>query len=467
MILPKTVEHFAARIRAAYDDPLIPLARQFMFRRPPTVGELQRPPLVLMLGNHSSGKSTFINYLLGADVQRTGVAPTDDGFTILTHGPTPAELDGHAVVSNPNLPYEGLRHFGDALVSHIRLKLRPAELLENVTLIDSPGMIDEAKAENGRGFDFPGVVRWFAERADLVLVFFDPDKPGTTGETLQVFRQSLGGIDHKLLIVLNKVDQFQNLHDFARAYGALCWNLGKVIPRKDLPMIYNTFVPIAGKSPSDLRLDDFETAREDLIAELRQAPTRRLDNQITQLAGFAERLRLHAGVINEAARRYRSLRLRAILGLGLVGLTAAAIAVALGAVIALPAIAGVLALAALVLRFSTLPRAQKRLIAGFDDIFASLHDHELLMRDRAEDLHAVWAEIRARTREVAEKRGLGAFRKMDAPARAALDALIETEIPAQRSALFDVLQASPPASPAGTGQSLLPKTLAAKLRAAQ
>jgi hypothetical protein len=232
-------------------------------------------------------------------------------------------------------------------------------------------------------------------------------------------------------------------------------------------MIYNTFVPIAGKSPSDLRLDDFETAREDLIAELRQAPTRRLDNQITQLAGFAERLRLHAGVINEAARRYRSLRFRAILGLGLVGLTAAAIAVAVGVVIALPAIAGGLALAALVLRFSTLPRAQKRLIAGFDDIFASLHDHELLMRDRAEDLHAVSAEIRARTREVAEKRGLGAFRKMDAPARAALDALIETEIPAQCSALFDVLQASPPASPAGTGQSLLPKTLAAKLRAAQ
>jgi hypothetical protein len=43
------------------------------------------------------------------------------------------------------------------------------------------------------------------------------------------------------------MDQFQNLHDFARAYGALCWNLGKVIPRKDLPMIYNTFVPLEGQ----------------------------------------------------------------------------------------------------------------------------------------------------------------------------------------------------------------------------
>jgi len=134
-----------------------------------------------------------------------------------------------------------------------------------------------------RGFDFPGVVRWFAERADLVMVYFDPDKPGTTGETPRVFREALAGIDHKMLIVLNKVDQFQSLHDFARVYGALCWNLGKVIPRKDLPMIYNTFVPLNDKPKSRLPMEHFEKARNDLIAELRRVPTRRMDNQITQI----------------------------------------------------------------------------------------------------------------------------------------------------------------------------------------
>jgi len=208
------MEQFADRVREYYGDPLDPLARQFMFRLPPTVGELKRPPQVLLLGNHSSGKSTFINYLLGAGVQKTGVAPTDDGFTIITYGASEIDRDGATIISNPDLPFEGLRHFGDQLVSHVRLKQRPADLLRTVTLIDTPGMIDEAKAENGRGFDFPGAVRWFAERADLVMVFFDPDKPGTTGETLRVFKESLSGIDHKLLIVLNKMDQFQNLHDW-------------------------------------------------------------------------------------------------------------------------------------------------------------------------------------------------------------------------------------------------------------
>lgn len=64
------------------------------------------------------------------------------------------------------------------------------------------------------------ILGWFAQRADIVLVFFDPDKPGTTGETMSVLLNSLSGMDHKLLIVLNKADQFEKIHDFARAYGS-------------------------------------------------------------------------------------------------------------------------------------------------------------------------------------------------------------------------------------------------------
>lgn len=434
---------FADKIRECYADPLAPLAEQFMFRRPPTVGEVRRPPQVLLLGNHSSGKSTFVNHLLGAEVQKTGVAPTDDSFTIITYGAAEADRDGPSVVSNPDLPYEGLRHFGDQLVSHVRLKLRPAELLRTVTLIDSPGMIDEARAENGRGFDFPGVVRWFAERADLVMIFFDPDKPGTTGETLQVFQESLAGIDHKLLIVLNKMDRFQNLHDFARAYGALCWNLGKVIPRKDLPMIYNTFVPGEGRPRSALPMDDFDSAREDLIEQLRRAPTRRMDNQITQMQAYAERLRLHAFVIDEAARRYRSLRARwrALLFLLFAVLTAGAVAT--GLIVALPVLAVLAAAAVAVVEFVTLPRARTRIVERLDEIFEKLHDRELLVRDRAEDLRAMWQEVRPRAREIAEKRGLQSFEKMRWRDRELLDELIGEHIPKLRSELYDALRDAP------------------------
>ena len=448
--LPRHVmDELANRIRDYCQDFLGPLAEEYMFRRPPTLGELRRPPQVLLLGNHSSGKSTFVNHLLGEQVQNTGVAPTDDGFTILTYGATATERDGPAVVSNPDLPFEGLRHFGDPLVSHVRLKLRPAELLKTVTLIDSPGMIDAARDDSGRGYDFPGVVRWIAERADLVMVFFDPDKPGTTGETLQVFSESLAGLEHKMLIILNKVDQFQSLHDFARAYGALCWNLGKVIPRKDLPMIYNTFVPLPDQPQPRLPIEDFERARNDLIGELRRTPARRMDNQITQIQGYAERLRLHALVIGEAADRLRSVRARwvgfSILLFG--GLGAAALAK--GILVALPGIAVAAALTFAFVAYVRLPMANRRLIAGFDQIFDELHHRELLSHERAEGLRKTWQEVAPRAREVAEKSGLQSFEKMRWHDGEVLKELIGVLIPRLRSALHNATghsgaQASPP-----------------------
>ncbi|MEO1275042.1 MAG: dynamin family protein [Pseudomonadota bacterium] len=433
------MEEFAEKIRGLYTETLDPLAEQFIFQRPPTVGEIKRPPIVVILGNHSSGKSTFINYLLGADVQKTGVAPTDDDFTLITYGDHESDRDGPAVVSNPDLPYEGLRHFGDQLVTHVRLKRRPVELLRNVTLIDTPGMIDEAKAESGRGYDFPGVVRWFAERADVVLVFFDPDKPGTTGETLQVFNKSLSGIDHKLQIVMNKMDQFRSMHDFARACGALCWNLGKVIPRKDLPLIYNTFVPLPGQPRSGLPMDDFEKAREDLVSELRRAPARRLDNMVTQVQTFAERLRLHAFVIDEAARELRVYRRTLWISLMLLFAGLSAAAVVTGLILALPLMIGVFLLVGVVFELFVLPRARKSKVARLGETFEKIYDLELLVRDRSEDLRMLWEQVHPRTREVAAKRGLNTFEKLKRQDRERLNKLIEVQIPALRSALYERL----------------------------
>src|SRR5205814_6442698 len=117
-------------------------------------------------------------------------------------------------------------------------------------------------------------------------------------------------MDHKLLIVLNKMDRFESLQDFARAYGALCWNLGKVIPRKDLPLIFTTFVPVEGVAPPKLPTQDFVTAREELIREIKRAPARRVDNLVTQLEEHGQRLLVHAKVIDEAGRRLRRFRLK-------------------------------------------------------------------------------------------------------------------------------------------------------------
>ena len=103
-------------------------------------------------------------------------------------------------------------------------QVRSGTSTNSFMMVDSPGMIDSPvsrppvyeadmsdtltgrrkKTDATRGYDFEGVVRWFAERADVIMLFFDPDKPGTTGETLSILTNSLTGMDHKLYIVLNK-----------------------------------------------------------------------------------------------------------------------------------------------------------------------------------------------------------------------------------------------------------------------
>jgi len=85
----------------------------------------------------------------------------------------------------------------------------------------------------------------------VVLLFFDLDEPGTTGEMLSKLLHSLGEMDHKLLIVLNKANQFKKMHDFAHAYGLLCWKLSKVIPWKDLPRIFTMCLPVADRKDGD------------------------------------------------------------------------------------------------------------------------------------------------------------------------------------------------------------------------
>lgn len=170
-------------------------------------------PLVFLVGNHSSGKSSFVNHIMGRNVQTAGVAPTDDCFTVIAPGPEDIDQDGPALVGSPDMGFGGLRMFGPTLIHHTQLKIRKDVASSNFMLVDSPGMIDSpvSSQEMDRGYDFKGVVKWFAERADVVLLFFDPDKPGTTGETLSVLLHSLGGMDHKLLIVLNKADQFKKV----------------------------------------------------------------------------------------------------------------------------------------------------------------------------------------------------------------------------------------------------------------
>ncbi len=431
------VADIAQSVEKLYEEVIDPIAQKFEFERAPHKSERTAQPLVLFIGNHSSGKSTFINYLLGATVQKTGVAPTDDCFTIVTFGEKEADLQGPTITTDQTMAYTQLERLGPDFVRHLRMKLRNADILKGLSLVDTPGMIDSAGGKT-RVYDFTAAVRWFAERADVVLFFFDPEKPGTTGETLEVLKVALLDLEHKVHFVLNKVDRFERIEDFARTYGALCWNLSKVILSKDLPHIDNVFIPRADADLTDteLPLDSFAAIREKLVGQVKRAPDLREENIITRLDDHAKRLLLHVQICGEARKEYRRQLWRFGMTLALGGVASLLITALFLSVEPwyVPLFAFVVCVLLLAnygfYAFKLVKEKTRSIVSDLDELFERTFRREI--EEENLDLPARWKRIRKRTRQVLKRVGLDKMPRLRRDEEKQLETAINKTIASMR-----------------------------------
>ena len=74
-----------------------------------------------------------------------------------------------------HLPFAGLSAFGTAFLNKFKVVYSSSDVLEGITLLDTPGVLAGEKQRIGRSYEFDRVVGWFAERSDLVLVCVTPD----------------------------------------------------------------------------------------------------------------------------------------------------------------------------------------------------------------------------------------------------------------------------------------------------
>jgi hypothetical protein len=287
-------------------DKLTPVALRYGYSDAPLETNIKWRPLVLVLGNYSSGKSALINEFLGADIQVTGQAPTDDSFTVITYdNSVPAggniqiteERDGKFLLNDPEYPFDSMRKHGQRFAAHFRLKKVNSPFLKTLAIIDTPGMLDSI-TERDRGYNYQDVVGDLAQIADLILVLFDPHKAGTIREAHISLRDTLPSrtFEDRVLYVLNRIDECASLGDLIRVYGTLCWNLSQITGRKDIPMIHLTYSPRAAAESNnggDLNksyLPYLENQREYLKRAILQAPRHRLDHLATFVETHGERL---------------------------------------------------------------------------------------------------------------------------------------------------------------------------------
>ena len=297
-------------------DRLTPLAMKYGYTQTALESNIKWKPAVLIIGNYSSGKSTLVNELTGIDVQVTGQAPTDDSFTVITNQ-TGVERqeevvtrDGQVLLNDPQYPFAGFRKFGNRFAAHFRLKLVKSEALENLALIDTPGMLDSV-SEKDRGYDYQEVIGDLAQIADLILIVFDPHKAGTVKEVYQSLRETLPrkSFEDRVMFVLNRVDECENMNDLLRVYGTLCWNLSQMTGRKDIPAIHitwsDTIYQSKRRNAGHDYLDFLHNQREFIKTGIFSAPRHRLDHLASYIELHSERLACLLEAILAFVRRKR------------------------------------------------------------------------------------------------------------------------------------------------------------------
>ena len=70
-----------------------------------------------------------------------GPEPTTDRFIAVVHGNDVKTIQGNAVTGVNDLPFSGLSTFGSSFLNKFNAAVVPALLLENITIIDTPGVL--------------------------------------------------------------------------------------------------------------------------------------------------------------------------------------------------------------------------------------------------------------------------------------------------------------------------------------
>ena len=164
-----------------------------------TLTQLDEMFLLVIAGEYNSGKTAFINSLLGDSFLKTGITPTTDKITILGYGDSQREQ-----IIEPGK-------------SSIEL---PVPFLKDIRIVDTPGTNAILREHESLTTDF-------IPRSDIVIFVTSVDRPFTESE--RGFLEKIMGWGKKIIFVINKIDIVENQEDLLEVVDFVSTNAQKLL----------------------------------------------------------------------------------------------------------------------------------------------------------------------------------------------------------------------------------------------
>jgi ribosome biogenesis GTPase A len=199
----------------------------------PIVERLRTEPFrVLVIGEFSRGKSTFLNALVREKVLPSSVRPTTAVISVIRHGAerraTVFWRDRARAPETLQLPPGGASQALDAIVTaknagagaieRVEITLPMPHLALPFEFVDTPGVNDLDSAREEITYGFLG-------RADAAVMLLDLQQPFAASERRFLVDKVLGNDLRKLIFAVNKIDQVSpELRDRALGYVRQCLN---------------------------------------------------------------------------------------------------------------------------------------------------------------------------------------------------------------------------------------------------
>ena len=165
---------------------------------------LDQPLLVTVMGEFSSGKSSFVNAFIGADVAPTGITPTTATINVVRYGRERGGRIVRADGTTRELAWDALMTELRALtpddarsIDRVEI-LVPLPQLEKINIVDTPGL-------NSIQPEHEATARAFIGKADAIVWVFTAAQGGKQSEKKAL--RSIRDEGKRVLGVLNKADQ--------------------------------------------------------------------------------------------------------------------------------------------------------------------------------------------------------------------------------------------------------------------